>query len=61
MTTVFRAKKIYTMNAAMPEATHVAIDGDRIVAVGGPDDVVQYSKTVDERFGNNILMPGFVE
>ena len=34
-TTVFRARRILTMDPACPEATHVAVRDGRVLAVGG--------------------------
>lgn len=61
MISVYSAKKIYTMNPDQPEATHFAVDKNRIVAVGEYSDVSSFSRQVDERFAEKILMPGFVE
>jgi predicted amidohydrolase YtcJ len=40
MITIHRAAAIVTMNDRQPMADAVAVRGDRIVAVGGFDDVV---------------------
>ena len=40
--TVFQAKKIITMDANRPEATHVAVLDGRILAVGGADCADQW-------------------
>ena len=61
-TTVFRAKKIITMDTNRPEATHVAVRDGRILAVGGADCADQWGgATLDESLGDCVLMPGFVE
>ena len=62
MTTIFRAKRILTMNPARPEATHVAVKDGRILGAGSLDDLAGWgSYTLDERFADKILMPGLVE
>jgi predicted amidohydrolase YtcJ len=60
--TVFRARKIITMDPNRPEATHVALRDGRILAVGEADCADPWGGgTHDERFGDAVLMPGFVE
>jgi predicted amidohydrolase YtcJ len=61
-TTVFRARKIITMNPRQPEATHVAVRDGRVLAVGDAQRVQAWGPvTLDERFAKNVLMPGLVE
>ena len=61
-TTVYLSRKIITMNPAQPLATHVAVRDGRILGVGTLDEVsVWGSHTLDTRFANQVLMPGFVE
>jgi predicted amidohydrolase YtcJ len=60
--TVFRAKKIITMDPNRPEATHVAVRDGRILAVGGADCADQWGKVAhDDRLADTVLMPGLVE
>lgn len=62
MTTIFSAKRIITMNAAKPYASHVAVRDGRILAVGSLDDVRTWGDAeIDDRFADLILMPGLVE
>ena len=62
MITVYRAKRILTMNPSQPEATHVAVDGDRILGAGDLDELAGWGEyTLDEQFADKILMAGFVE
>ena len=62
MNTVFRAKKILTMNPSNPTATHVAVSGDKIIAVGSLEDVAAWGPyNLDETFLGKVIMPGFVE
>ena len=61
-TTVFKAKKIITMNNYLTEATHVAVRDGRILGVGGEAEMKMWGKSqLDERFADHVLMPGFVE
>jgi predicted amidohydrolase YtcJ len=61
-TTVFRARKILTMDPACPEATHVAVRDGRILAVGGEAETGAWGPaTTDDRFRDLVLMPGLVE
>ncbi|HLS17223.1 MAG TPA: amidohydrolase [Paenalcaligenes sp.] len=62
--TIFSAKKIITMNDAQPEATHVAVQGGRILAVGNEEEVRSWCKdevAIDDRYADQILMPGLIE
>ncbi|MFO1116157.1 MAG: amidohydrolase [Beijerinckiaceae bacterium] len=61
-TTIYRARKILTMNPARPVATHVAVRDGRILGAGTLDELTGWGPhTIDERFADKILMPGFVE
>ena len=60
--TLIRARKIITMNSYRPEATHAAIRDGRILGVGSPEDLSGWGPaTLDDRFADKVLMPGFVE
>ncbi|NCX58015.1 MAG: amidohydrolase, partial [Rhodobacteraceae bacterium] len=60
--TVFSAKKVITMDPNRPTATHIAVMGDRILAVGGADCADQWGDvTHDESLSDFVLTPGFVE
>ena len=49
------------MNPARPQASHVAVRDGRILAVGSYEDVSSWGEhTLDQRFADKILMPGFV-
>ena len=62
MNTVFQAKKILTMNPSNPEATHVAVSEDRIIAVGSLEDIAAWGPyKLNETFLEKVIMPGFVE
>lgn len=61
-TTVFAAAKIITMNPARPEVTHVAVREGRVLAAGSLEEVASCGPyTLDDRFADKVLMPGFVE
>lgn len=61
-TTVFRAKKILTMNPIQPRASCVAVRDGRILAVGDEGEMGGWGvHTLDERFADKVLMPGLVE
>ncbi len=62
-TTIFSARKIITMNAARPEASHVAVRDGRILGVGSLQELQGWGgkQTLDTRFENQVLMPGLVE
>ena len=64
--TVFQAKKIITMDANRPEATHVAVLDGRILAVGGADCADQWAAAGhvirhDASLSHAVLTPGFLE
>lgn len=60
--TLFRARRILTMNPRQRIATHVAVREGRILAVGDAHCADGWGKTVrDDRFAEAVLMPGFVE
>jgi predicted amidohydrolase YtcJ len=62
MVVVYGARKIITMDHNCPQATHVAVQGGRILAVGGPDCGDGWGQvTRDDRFAGNVLMPGLIE
>ena len=61
-TTVFTARKVVTMNPANPEATAVAVRDGMIIAVGTVEECASWGPhTVDDRFADKVLVPGFVE
>ena len=61
-TIVYAARKILTMAAWRPEATHVAVRDGRILGVGSLDELRGWGAfTLDERFADKVLMPGLVE
>lgn len=60
--TVFKAKKIITMDPNRRDATHVAVREGKVLAVGGATCADQWGAvTHDESFAHATLMPGMVE
>jgi predicted amidohydrolase YtcJ len=61
-TTVYRARKIITMNPSRPEAECVAVREGRILGAGTPGELDGWGDYhLDDRFADKILMPGLVE
>lgn len=59
---IFSARKIITMNAANPVATHVAVRDGRILGAGTLAELEGWGEyQLDTRFADKVLMPGFVE
>jgi len=62
MFTIYRARRILTMNPARPEATHVAVRDGRILGAGSVAELAGWGKhQIDERFADKVLMPGLIE
>jgi hypothetical protein len=62
LTTLYRARRILTMNPSHPEATHVAVRDGRVLGVGPLEDLAAWGPhELDERFADKVLLPGFVE
>lgn len=63
--TVFRAKKVITMEHDAPTATAIAVSGKRIAAVGSLDEVKEAigerPYDVDDTFSTKVVMPGFID
>jgi hypothetical protein len=61
-TKIFQARRIVTMNASLPIATHVAVREGRILGLGGAELRDAFGPAVlDDRFGDAVIVPGFVE
>jgi len=62
---VYTARKIITMEPALPEATAVAVADGRIVAVGSLDSLQPWmaarETTIDRSLQDKVLMPGFID
>lgn len=60
--TLFSAKRIITMDPSLPEASHIAVQGGRILAVGPLEELQDLGDVqLDERFADKVILPGFVE
>ncbi|MDX1376844.1 MAG: amidohydrolase, partial [Burkholderiales bacterium] len=58
MITIYRAKRILTMNPGQPEATHVALREGRVLGAGALDALAGWGEyRLDERFADKVLMP----
>lgn len=59
---VFVARRIVTLNASLPHATHVAVRQGRVLGVGGAELLDAFGPaTLDDRFAGDVIVPGFVE
>lgn len=62
---VYTAKKIITMEPALPEASAVAVADGRIVAVGSLESLQPWLEgrevAIDNRLQDKVLMPGFID
>lgn len=58
---IFEVRRIHTMNPARPVATHVAVRGGRVIMVGDAAEVAELGGTLDRRFADKVMLPGFVE
>ncbi len=62
MTVIYSARRILTMDAGRPEATHVAVRDGRILGAGPLDELKGWGPhAVDDTFADKVLMPGLVE
>ncbi len=60
--TIYPARQIITMNRAFPFAEAVAVRASRILGVGSIHDLTTWGDhTIDDRFRDHVLTPGFVE
>ena len=61
--TIVHHAKIYTVNAKQPWAEALAIQGDKIVAVGNETDVDRFRKRTTKMIdaGGRLVLPGFVD
>ena len=65
MITVYLARRIHTMDPSLPEASAVAVQGDRIVEVGSLESLRPWldvhDHVVDDRFVDAVLLPGLID
>ena len=63
--TVYPARRIHTMDPSLPEATALAVRGDRIVEVGTLESLRPWldahEHVIDNRFTDSILVPGLID
>ena len=60
--TIYRARRIVTMDPNRPFATHVAVRDGRILAVGDADCAEGWGDAArDDRYADAVLMPGLIE
>ena len=60
--TIYEARSILTMNPSRPRATHVAVRDGLVLGAGTLDELGGWGDhTLDRRFADKVLMPGFVE
>ncbi|NKB77256.1 MAG: amidohydrolase family protein [Gammaproteobacteria bacterium] len=60
--TIFKAKKIVTMNERQPVCDHVAVRDGVILGAGKLDELTGWGEyTLDERFAEKVIFPGFIE
>ncbi len=61
-TTIYPARLIRTLWPSNPEARAVAVRSGRVLGVGTIESLQQWGPaTIDERFADKVLIPGFVE
>jgi predicted amidohydrolase YtcJ len=59
MITIYRTRRILTMNPSRPEATHVAVKDGRILGASSLEELTGWgAHALDERFADKVLMPG---
>jgi len=61
-TTIFRARRVVTLDPAFPEAEAVAVRDGRILGVGSVESLSAWgAAATDDRHAEDVLLPGFVE
>ena len=62
--TIYKAREVVTLDPARPQATAVAVLGDRILAVGTVEELKatagKQPYVVDETFANYVIVPGLI-
>ena len=63
--TVFRARRVITMNPSWPDANAIAVRGDRIVEVGTMETLRPWLDAhphrVDDTFVHKVIIPGLID
>jgi predicted amidohydrolase YtcJ len=61
-TVIYPARRILTMNRGAPSAQAVAVREGKVLGVGTVEELQSWGPaTVDERFADKVIVPGFVE
>ncbi|MGK0227181.1 MAG: putative amidohydrolase YtcJ [Thermoproteota archaeon] len=61
-TTIYPARRIITMNPAVPFAEAVAVRDGRVLAVGTVEELAGWGEhIIDNTFDDKVLTPGFIE
>ena len=64
-TVVYTAKLIRTMEPALPEATAVAVEDGKVLAVGSLDSlsplIAARGARIDRQFEDKVMTPGFID
>lgn len=61
-TTIFRARRIVTMDPSQPNVEAVAVREGRVLAAGSFDECASWGPhEVDDRFIDHVLVPGMIE
>ncbi|MGB0142772.1 MAG: amidohydrolase, partial [Luminiphilus sp.] len=64
-TVVYTAKLIRTMEPALPEATAVAVEDGKVLAVGSLDSlsplIASRGARIDRQFDDKVMTPGFID
>ena len=62
MITIYKARKIITMNPAYAHASHVAVRDGRILGAGTLEELAGWGPhELNEQFADKVIMPGLVE
>ncbi|MDA1238167.1 MAG: amidohydrolase [Proteobacteria bacterium] len=62
MIVIYSAKKIITMNSAIPVASYVAVKDGKVLGTGSLEELQKWGEfRLDTTFEDKIIMPGFVE
>lgn len=61
--TIFTARRVVTLDPALPTAEAVAVRDGRVLGVGSAEELAAHwgAMPVDGRFADDVLLPGFVE
>jgi len=60
--TIYRARRIHTLNPTRATATHVAVRDGMILGVGSAEELAGWGPhELDDRFADHVIVPGFVE